>query len=525
MPDYTLDAAKIIDEFEKCMNSCEYFTSEYIKVVHPMRGMVPFKLYPFQNRILKEFQDYRLTILRKFRQAGCTTLMAAYALWFVIFQDNKKVAILSKGDAEAKMIVERIKLAFEELPEWLKPKIVKNNDHELKLANGSSIESKASSKNSGRSISASLLILDEAAFIEHIDTIWAAIGPTTSTGGRVVALSTVNGIGNWFHKMYLQAIEGSNGFHPIDIKWQEHPEYKRQEGFEWLYQQMEAYDPPINVDDWERVTRAKFDYKEWLQEYEASFLGTGETYIDGEILKSLKENSNKDYWIKYNNRMRVWKDPQPNHDYVLAADPSIGRNRDYSAFHIIDIYNGEQVAEFYSNRTPLNDFAKIIADEGKLYNNAFVCPERNGIGNNLIHFLLHEHEYENLVMDEKREIGMQVSQKNREHLLAAMENTIRTIRVKINSERMVNELLTFVIDPDTGKIAADTNCHDDLIMAFAIAVNVLNDLRGNSFIEVSEEDDLTSYLPSPIQTSHTYNVRASNDELVEENIGWLLGRD
>lgn len=488
-----------------------------------MRGMVPFKLYPFQKRILSEFQADRLTILRKFRQAGCTTLMAAYALWFIIFQDNKKVVILSKGDAEAKGFIERIKLMFAELPSWLKPAATKDNDHTLRLTNGSSIESKASSKNSGRSISASLLILDEAAFIEHIDTIWAAVGPTTSTGGRVVALSTVNGIGNWFHKMYTQAIEGSNGFHPIDIKWQEHPEYKRTEGFDWLYKQMEEYDPPINVDNWEKLTRSKHDYKEWLQEYEASFLGTGDTYIDGEILKSLKENANKDFWIKYNNRMRIWKDPIPNHEYVLAADPSIGRNRDYSAFHIIDIYNGEQVAEFYSNRTPINEFAKIIAHEGMVYNTAFVCPERNGIGNNLIYFLQQEHEYENLVMDEKREIGMQISQKNREHLLASMENTIRTIRVKINSERLINELLTFVIDPDTGKIKADNHCHDDLIMAFAISINVLNTLRGNSFIELSEEDDLTSYLPTSIQNSHTYTLRTATDGIVEEDLTkWLL---
>ena len=518
------DLARIKAEFKECGNSCSYFTTNYTKVVHPMRGMVKFDLYPFQERILSEFQTHRLSILRKFRQAGCTTLMAAYALWFIIFQPNKKVAILSKGDAEAKMVVERIKLMYEELPIWLKPRATKNNDHTLRLENGSSIESKASSKQAGRSISASLLIIDEAAFIEFIDTIWAAVGPTTSTGGRVVVLSTVNGIGNWFHKMYSQGIEKSNGFHAIDIKWQEHPEYKRHEGYEKLYAQMESYDPPVNVDLWEKTTRQKHSYKEWLQEYEASFLGTGETYLDGEILRSLKNDANDDYWIKYNNRMRIWKDPIPNHEYVLAADPSIGRLRDYSAFHIIDIYNGEQVAEFYSNRTPINEFAKIIADEGNLYNTAFVCPERNGIGNNLIHFLQMEYEYENLVQDEKREIGLLLSQKNRDNLLADMEHVIRTARIKINSDRLVTELLTFVIDEKTGKVKADTNCHDDLIMAFAVAVHILTDLRGNSFIDRVDTDDLDSYIPTAIQNAYTYNVGTSTGELSDENIKWLIGK-
>ena len=501
-------------EFEKCSKSCEYFTSRYIKVVHPMRGMVNFKLYPFQSRILTEFQDHRLTILRKFRQAGCTTLMAAYALHFCLFNPNKRVAILSKGDAEAKEVISRIKIMYEELPFWLRPKTIKNNDHTLSFENGSSIQSKASGKQSGRSISASLLILDEAAFIEFIDTIWAAVGPTTSTGGRVVCLSTVNGTGNWFHKMYTQAIEKSNGFHPIDIAWKEHPEYKRHDGFEWLYKQMEEYNPPINVDNWESSTRRKHTFKEWEQEYESSFLGTGATYIEGEILRSLKENCNKDYWIKYNNRMRIWEDPLPNHEYVVAADPSIGRDRDYSAFHIIDIYNGRQVAEFYSNRTPINEFAKIIADEANLYNTAFVCPERNGIGNNLIYFLKEELEYENLVMDDKREIGILITQKNKENLLADMEHSIRSGRVLINSERFVDELLTFVIDPDTGKVKPDTNCHDDLIMSFATAVHIFNGLRGNAYIERTEE---ASYTPLTLQNSYTY-------ELTEENIKWLIGK-
>src|SRR5210317_884389 len=120
---------KIKNEFAKCSKSCAYFTNNYIKVVHPMRGMVPFQLYPFQERILDEFQNYRLTILRKFRQAGCTTLMASYALHFSIFNPNKRVVLLSKDDAAAKEIIFRIKIMYDELPFWLRPKTTKNNDH------------------------------------------------------------------------------------------------------------------------------------------------------------------------------------------------------------------------------------------------------------------------------------------------------------------------------------------------------------------------------------------------------------
>jgi hypothetical protein len=517
----TLDEIK--EEFLKCKTDAVYFISKYIKVSHPKRGLVIFELYPFQRTIIKEFFTHRFNILRKFRQAGCTTLIAAYSLWLCMFNPYKTVAILSKGEAESTEIIDRIKLMHAELPAWLQPKIMEDNKHTFKLENKSVIKSKASGKQSGRSIPGSLLILDEAAFIEHIDTIWAAAYPIISTGGSVIALSTVNGIGNWFHKMYTQAINGENNFNAIDITWKEHPEYFRQSGYEHLYELMAKYEPPVNIDDWEKNTRANLSLKEWLQEYEANFLGTGETYIDGEILRQLKSDVNREYRIKYNNRMRVWKDPQPYHEYVLACDPSIGRERDYSAFHVIDLYNGEQVAEFYSNRTPINEFAKIIVDEGRLYNTAYVLSERNGIGNNLIYFLQESLEYENLVMDDNREIGMQITQKNREVLLADMEHNIRSNKVKINSERLVDELLTFVIDKDTNKIKADTNCHDDLIMAFAMAINTFNKLRENNLIERDTLIDNRNIPLTPMQ-SYKYKVVTATGNVTLEDYKWLIGK-
>lgn len=519
----TLDEIK--EEFLKCKTDAVYFISKYIKVSHPKRGLVNFELYPFQRTIIKEFFTHRFNILRKFRQAGCTTLIAAYSLWLCMFNPYKTVAILSKGEAESTEIIDRIKLMHAELPAWLQPKIMEDNKHTFKLENKSVIKSKASGKQSGRSIPGSLLILDEAAFIEHIDTIWAAAYPIISTGGSVIALSTVNGIGNWFHKMYTQAVNGENNFNAIDITWKEHPEYFRQKGYEHLYELMAKYEPPVNIDDWEKNTRANLSLKEWLQEYEANFLGTGETYIDGEILRQLKENANREYRIKYNNRMRVWKDPLPHHEYVLACDPSIGRERDYSAFHIIDLYNGEQVAEFYSNRTPINEFAKIIVDEARLYNTAYVLSERNGIGNNLIYFLHEALEYENLVMDESREIGIQITQKNRENLLADMEHNIRSNKVKINSERLVDELLTFVIDKDTNKIKADTNCHDDLIMAFAMSINVFNQLRSNSLIERDTLlDNINNNSTVALSSKYKYRAVTATGRLTIEDYKWLIGK-
>ena len=124
-------------------------------------------------------------------------------------------------------------------------------------------------------------------------------------------------------------------------------------------------------------------------------------------------------------------------------------------------------------------------------------------------------------MDDKREIGIMITQKNKENLLADLEHNIRSGKVLINSERLVGELLTFIIDPETGKVKPDSNCHDDLIMSFATAINVFNNLRGNSFIEKTEDD---TYIPLAIQNAYTYKVKTSTDGITEENIKWLIGK-
>ena len=111
------------------------------------------------------------------------------------------------------------------------------------------------------------------------------------------------------------------------------------------------------------------------------------------------------------------------------------------------------------------------------------------------------------------------SLKNKENLLADLEHNIRAGKVLINSDRLVNELLTFIIDSDTGRIKPDTNCHDDLIMSFATAINTFNNLRGNAFIEKAEDK---TYMPPGISNAHTYKMKTSSDELTEENIEWLL---
>ena len=471
-------------EIQKCRNDAAYFIKNYVYITHPLRGRVKFDLYRFQERIVNEFGKNRFNLMRKFRQAGATTICAAYALWYIIFHEDKNVMVVSIGDRESRDFLERAVSMYDDLPNWLKPKEKERNKHVIKLSTGSKIKSQPAG--AGRGESVSLLIVDEAAFIDNMTEFWMAIYPTISTGGSAFILSTVNGMANLYYELYHDAELGKNNFHTIDIHWREHPEY---------------------TEAWAEETRSNVGERAWLQEYEGEFLGTGETFIDGGTLQKVKAQTSENFYKKYYNMMRVWEEPKPYHTYLIAADSSFGRDRDYSAFHVINLYNGEQVAEFYSNRIGLHEFAKIIAAEGLRYNTAFVCPERNGLGLALIEQLFGVREYENMWTDDRGEMGYLVNNKNRDSILNRLQENLKTSKIKVNSERTFKELTTFIISK-TGKIQAETGFADDLVMSMAIGATLMDDIVGKSPVPLYMGDlvePVAGDLPTTGFSKGTYN--------------------
>lgn len=499
----SLEQAK--EEYSRIKADAVYFISEYIEVVHPIRGIVPFALYEFQKNIVDCLQEYRFNIIRKFRQAGITTISAAYSLWCILTKNDFSILVVSIGDRESQEFLKRVKEMYYRLPKWLKLKYSTLNKHEIAIIKTRSyIKAVPSASSAGRGLSMSLLIVDEAAFIEGMNEFWSAIYPTLSTGGAAFLISTVNGIGNFYYEKWMGAVEKRNEFNPIQINWEQHPEY--------------------NIPGWAEATRNNMSRKQWLQEYECEFLGTGDTFIDSDVLTRLRANICEWDYTRYNNRMRIFKEPHPHHEYLMGVDPSLGRGRDYSAFHIIDLYNGEQVAEFYSNKIPLNMFAKHIADEGRRYNTAYVVCERNGIGRPLIEQLYFSEQYENIWMDEK-DFGIQVATSNRDQILGVLERSLREGWFRVKSERCVDELLTFIIDEKSGKIKADEGQHDDLVMSMALAAYAVEKLGGNVplFAINDIENDDRFQVVSPVTTKDWNRpIYKGSEETKGEYISWLM---
>ena len=432
--------------------------------------------------------------MRKFRQAGATTISAAYALWYITFNADKNVMVVSIGDRESRDFLDRAVNMYDDLPTWLQAPETERNKHVLKLSTGSKIKSQPAG--AGRGESVSLLIVDEAAFIDNMREFWMAIYPTISTGGSAYILSTVNGMANLYYELYRDAELEKNDFNVIDIHWREHPEY---------------------TEKWAEQTRSNVGERAWLQEYEGQFLGTGETFIDGGTLDQVKLSTSPEFTKKHYNMMRIFEEPQPYHTYLIAADTSFGRDRDYSAFHIINLYNGTQVAEFYSNRCGLNEFARIMAEEGMRYNMAFVCPERNGLGLALIEQLFEVHEYENMWTDDKGQMGYLVNNKNRDIMLNTLQEKLKTSKIKINSERTFKELTTFIISK-TGKIQAESGFADDLVMSLAIGATIMEDIVGRSPVPIVMGD---LEKPSPKESIEGGFSRGTYNKEFEDYRKWI----
>jgi len=449
-----------VKEIIKCGKDPNYFFKNYLKIQHPVRGLIPFEMYPFQEECVEEFSEHRFNIILKSRQLGISTLTAAYSVWMAIFKKEKNILIIATKLKVAQNFIIKVKTMIRSLPKWLLlPEIVSNNKQEIMFSHGSQIKAIPTSDDAGRSEALSLLIIDEAAFVRNFDTIWTGIYPTISTGGRVIILSTPNGVGGQYHKLYTEADAGQNEFNPIKLMWDVHPE----RGEEWFKQ----------------VT-ANLSKRQIAQEYLCDFAISGETYLDGVTLEwlsniimppKMREGPDNNVWI--------WKQPLTENEYVISADVSRGDAKDFSTFHVIDVNESEVVAEYKGKIRP-DTFAELINTYGMKYNKALVCPENNSYGYATI-LKLQELKYPRLYYRRRKGAfignyipqqtpdvaGFNTNGKTRGVVLAKLEEVLRNKQLAVYSSRFYEELKVFAVGTD-GRASARRGYNDDLVMSLAI---------------------------------------------------------
>ena len=449
----------IKQEMHHCRADFTYFCKKYITILHPNKGFIRFELYKFQERIAKDYIKHRFNIIQKPRQMGLSTLTSIYLLWLALFNPAKEIMIISIGARESKEFLKHIKVAHERLPPWLAGKLVQDNKSTMVFDNDSRIQSIPSPKYAARSFSASILVIDEAAFIAPIDSLWTSAFPILSTGGAAIVLSTVNGTygtGQWFFQKWTEAELKLNHFNPISLHYTEHPEYV--------------------VEGWAEGQRKNLGDQKFEQEVLCNFLGSVSTFISREIIQKyldlehkgispLKEPESK----RYTDMLWIWEKPVPDHYYIMGIDTAKqGHGKSNSTFQIIDVATGEQVVEFCGKLDTV-EYAKIVKVIATEYNNAYVVLEINNMGlavMNELHINLH---YTNVYYRKAGVPGWETTARTRPFIIQSIEQIFNKEILKIYSTRIINELQTFAADPETGKIAKQQGSTDDLLIALGLA--------------------------------------------------------
>jgi hypothetical protein len=520
------DLKQIIrQEYIKCVTDPVHFMKKYCFIQHPQRGRILFHLYPFQEKVLTHFESNPYSIVLKSRQLGISTLAAGYALWLMLFHKDKNVLTLATTQATARNLVGKVQFMYDNLPSWLKIDAEEKNKLSLRLKNGSKITAKSSNSDSARSEAVSLLIIDEAAFIDNIGETWASAQQTLATGGGAIVLSTPYGTGNWFHQTWVKAEAGDNDFLPIKLPWYVHPERDQA----WR----DAQDALLG------------DPRMAAQECDCDFATSGDTVFYGEFMEFYEQTYVKEPMERRgaDRNLWIWEPVDYSRSYMVVADVARGDGKDYSAFHIIDVENNTQVGE-YKGQLGTKEFGHLLVGIAAEYNNALLIVENANIGWSTIQTVL-DRGYDNFYYSPKSGNvsvdsyfdqydlssnmvpGFTMNLKTRPLVVGKFQEYINEKAVVVQSKRLIEEMKVFVWR--NGRAEAQPGYNDDLVMSFGIGMYVRDtalkfkqqglDLTRNALnnITVTKPTQQAIYTPNNFQNPNLIDDGKGG----KEDISWI----
>jgi hypothetical protein len=449
-----------VREYVKCAKDPIYFIENYVKIITLDKGFVQISLYPFQRQAVKDINDNRRVIVKAGRQVGKTTMVVGYILWYILFNEDKFVAILANKAPTAREILNRIKIAYEALPLWLQQGVRTWNKGDIELENNCRVMATSTASSAIRGYSISLLYLDEFAFVPSniADEFFTSVYPTISSGtqSKILISSTPNGM-NHYYRMWTEAVEGQNGFKHIEANWRQVPGRNQA----W-------------ADDQRRI----LGEEKFLQEMECEFMGSAGTLLSAAALKSLA-------FVKplhtSENGIKIYNQPLEGHNYIIVADTSRGKGLDYSACVVIDCAIPYRVVATYkdNNISPLV-YPSILKKMGDYYNQAYALVEINDNGQQVVDSLFEDYEYENILstVDIKSKIALTWGYGNKSNRgirttksvkrlgCSIVKNLIEQQKLIIEDFDIIAELSTFIAKGTS--FEADDGSHDDLVMCLVL---------------------------------------------------------
>lgn len=447
-----------------------YFCEKYWYIKHPEGGRIRFNLFDAQVQSVRLWINNRYSLMLKARQLGFSTLVATYAFWMAFFYSDRVVIMLSRTERDAVKLLQKAKYGYRFLPEWMKFRgpPVNMTQTKIEFANESYIESLPSASDPARGESVSLVVVDELAYLPNGDEAWSSIEPIADVGGRVIALSTANGEGNLFHKLWVGATAGTNRFKAMFHPW-------------WA-----------NGRDQDWYEEKKSDLPEWqmAQEYpdnpDDAFLKSGRPVFSLEVLRRMEtrdpivrgflaSHRNWQFVEEYGGPLRVWEWPVEDGRYGIGADPSQGMEHgDFSSAHVINARDGHVVAAWHGRIDPDLFGSDVLVPLGRMYQDALVGVESNNHGLTTLK-ALHRAHYHPLFMQRspryKRSVptdilGWRTSTITKPLMVDEMNMALREGTVVLWDVETIAELRTFVRD-DAGKMTGSP--FDDRTISLCIA--------------------------------------------------------
>jgi hypothetical protein len=508
-------------EYTKCIKSTPYALRTYLQTYdNTVSKFVPLDLFADQITLVEDYENYEENIALKYRQAGVSTVTAAWVSKKIAFSKKEKpekiLIIANKLDTSVEF-ANKIKQFTEQWPNWMGVEFSteKNAARHWKLTNGCEVKAVATSNDALRGYTPTVLIFDEAAYIEAGDDFWAACMASLSTGGKVIVISTPNGYDAIYYPIYDQSLKNMNNFKITEMFWWRDPRYTKDLEFikvkdiiHYYLNREEYKDVEIisyenvpqeqrNYEDFKKLMddgykphsswfekmakKLKFDRRKISQELECNFLGSGDNVFESKIIEKIRtemvcQPENK----MVQNQLWIWKEPVVGHRYIMGVDVSRGDSEDYTSFQIIDFDEREQVAEYLAKVPP--DVAAEIAYKWGTYYDAFIVIDITGGMGVSTSRKLQEMGYRNLYIDGVNyanvwEYNSKAMEKipginfnaKRVQIISAFEEALRH-GFKVYSPRLLSEMNTFVYingRPDHMK-----GHHDDLIMSIAMALYV-----------------------------------------------------
>ena len=452
-------------EYIKCKDDPAYFISNYVQIVDVDRGLVPFHLRDYQEKMVDTFNDSRFVICKMARQSGKSTTIIAYLLHYILFNESTNVAVLANKKALAVELLGRLQLAYENLPKWLQQGVVTWNKGNLEIENGSKIIAAATSGSAIRGGSYNIIFLDEFAHVPSniSEQFFNSVYPTISSGEttKVLIVSTPNGM-NMFYKMWIDAEEKRNSYSPIEVHWSQ---------------------VPGRDEKWKQETIKNTSELQFQQEFECDFIGSANTF-------------------------------------VVVVDTSRGQGLDYSAFSVIDVSQMpyRQVAKYRNNEISPMLYPNAIYTIAKKYNEAFVLIEINDIGAQVADILYYDIEYENIMMTSMKGragqqigggfakdscLGIKTTKQVKRIGCATLKDMIEHDKLIVEDFDTISELTTF--SSRNNSYEAEEGTHDDLVMTLVLFSWLVQqryfkdltnmDIREKLFSEQMKmlEDDLTPF--------------------------------